>query len=930
MRRVTGRITGMGAGATLALAVLTGACVLAATAGPREAQATSARSLQQTVAALSPDAKTIAATSPLNMVTQDIASSSPQAPTGFLTAAALGTVTSQLRDDFSVGVLRMAPPSQDWAALTSGLRPLTTTLPALKGIAAKIEITYRYPEASHLRVLSGNLGTPLPASDQELFETPTGTPSKIVQVAVTAQTASVFGLHVGSKVTVVSPPSPITGDSSDITLDVTGIVAPADPNGSFWTEDPVPAAPELATPPSQPPYWAAGFIADPDQAVAVQEYFNGQGMAARWELPINTSNLGGQAAALHDTLAKVVNGTPSLSGPLAPAAEALALFSGLTGPLAAYIQAEQSLGILLGILYVSLALAAIVVLLLASRMVATRREAELAVTRARGASVLQVFALTAGGAAIACVPVAVAAWLLSVLLIPNVTALGPAAWWPGLATLAVAVVAPGAFTVWRHRLPRKRHAARPARRAVRGGGRLVAEVTACAAAIAGIAIFRNQAPQPGQGIDLYTSAAPVLIAIPAVIVVLRLYPFLLRAMARASARRRGITGFLALRQAAQSALSLALPALTIVLALTVASFTGMVRDAVVGAETLASWQSTGGDVTIAATGQAAVSTGIGASAVRQVTAVPGVRRAATASVIPWGVFGGSLVTGVAVDPASYAALVASEQGFSSFNPALLATSGRSVATVPVLASPQAIAELGKPGTVTTLTGQDDMVTIRARIVGEISSTPALPGGGSFVILPVQVLHDLLGPPPVNLIMLTGSSIDMTRLSAVVKTRVPGAPVVSTRSAALAGLTGTPLQRGAFTIFTVAVVFAIGLSLAVLLLELAFGAAERRRTLARLATMGLAEGQRVRLVVLEVLPAVIASAVATVACALVLPRVVAPAINLSVFLPSGSASLRPELTSVALPLAGLVVVAVLALAIEVRSERGRGIAATMRT
>jgi len=930
MRRITGRITGLGAGASLALAVLTGACVLAATAGPREAQATSARSLQQTVTALSPDDKTIAASSPLNMITEDIASSGPQASTGYLTAAALGTITSQLRADFAGGVLRMAPASQAWAALTSGLRPETTTLPALKGIPAKIEITYRYPETSHLQVLSGNLGTPLPASDQELFETPTGPSSKVVQVAVTSQTASVLGLHAGSQVVVVSPPSPVTGDSSDITLDVTGIVKPADPDDPFWTQDPVPAAPELQSPPRNAPYWDAGFIADPDQAVALQEYFNGTGMGALWELPINTSNLGGRAEALHDKLAKVVNATPTLSGPLAPAAEAITLFSGLTGPLALYIQAAQSLTVLLGILYVSLALAAIVVLLLAARMVAVRREAELAVTRARGGSLVQVFLLAGGGAAIACVPIAVAAWALSVLLIPNVTTLGQAAWWPGLATLVLAVVAPGAFTAWRHRLPRKRHATRPGRRAVRGGGRLVAEVTACAAAIAGIAIFRNQAPQPGQGIDLYTSAAPVLVAIPAVIVVLRLYPLLLRVVARASARRRGITGFLALRQAAQSALGLALPALTIVLALTVASFTGMVRDAVVRAETLASWQATGGDVTIAATGQVAVSTGFGTSAVQQVAAVPGVRHAVPASVIPWGVIGGSVVTGVAVNPASYAALVASEQGFSTFNPGLLATSGGSSATVPVLASPQAIAELGKPGTVTTLTGQDDMVTIRARIVGEVASTPALPGGGSFVILPVQVLHDLLGPPPVNLEMLTGPSIDMTRLSAVVKARVPGNPVVNTRSSALAGLTGTPLQRGAFTIFTVAVVFAIGLSLAVLLLELALGAAERRRTLARLATMGLAEGQRVRLVVLEVLPSVIASAVATAVCALVLPRLVAPAINLSVFLPSGSAPLRPEFTSVALPLAGLLVVAVLALAIEVRSERGRGIAATMRT
>ena len=47
----------------------------------------------------------------------------------------------------------------------------------------------------------------------------------------------------------------------------------------------------------------------------------------------------------------------------------------------------------------------------------------------------------------------------------------------------------------------------------------------------------------------------------------------------------------------------------------------------------------------------------------------------------------------------------------------------------------------------------------------------------------------------------------------------------------------------------------------MLLELALGAADRAVTTARLATMGLTEGQRVRLVALEVVPSIAASAVA---------------------------------------------------------------------
>ena len=106
--------------------------------------------------------------------------------------------------------------------------------------------------------------------------------------------------------------------------------------------------------------------------------------------------------------------------------------------------------------------------------------------------------------------------------------------------------------------------------------------------------------------------------------------------------------------------------------------------------------------------------------------------------------------------------------------------------------------------------------------------------------------------------------------------------VTFRSDVLSGLTGGPLQHGAFTLFTLAVGVAAALGLAVMLLELALGASERDSTLARLATMGLGEGQRAWVVALEVLPAVIAAAVAAWACAVTLPRVLAPDINLSVF------------------------------------------------
>jgi putative ABC transport system permease protein len=447
---------------------------------------------------------------------------------------------------------------------------------------------------------------------------------------------------------------------------------------------------------------------------------------------------------------------------------------------------------------------------------------------------------------------------------------------------------------------------------------VVFEVTACAAAIGGIVVLQQQG---GAG-DLYTSAAPLLVAVPAVIVVLRLYQLLLRGLARASARQRGAIGFLALTRAAQASATLALPAVTLVLTLTMAAFTIMLRDAVVRGETAASWQETGADVAIT------YSPGFEASpsAVRAFAAVPGVQHAATALELPLYVTGSERVTAIAVDPASYAALVASTEGYSPVNPALL-THAPGQAAVPVLTSPGAAAILGRQRSF-PIAAQQGLPALRVRVSGELQSTPALPGDGTFIVLPLSAIGG--AGAPVNMMLLTGPSIDIARLHAV-QAAMPGAAdlTISTRSQVLQELTGAPLQHGTFVIFTLAIVCALALALAVMLLELALSTADRELTMAKLATMGLDERQRVRLSVLEVFPAIAASAAAAVACAIALPRLVAPAINLSAFTQSqATVPLRPDFASFLLPLAGLLVVTVIALAYEIRSRRGR-VAATLR-
>jgi hypothetical protein len=95
-------------------------------------------------------------------------------------------------------------------------------------------------------------------------------------------------------------------------------------------------------------------------------------------------------------------------------------------------------------------------------------------------------------------------------------------------------------------------------------------------------------------------------------------------------------------------------------------------------------------------------------------------------------------------------------------------------------------------------------------------------------------------------------------------------------------------------------------------------------------MGLPERRRSLLAAVEVLPAIAAAAVAAIGCAIALPQIVAPALNLSAFTQSQVAvPLQPDVGSFALPLAGLVLVTVIALGYEIRSRRRRGVAVTMR-
>jgi putative ABC transport system permease protein len=791
-------------------------------------------------------------------------------------------------------------------------------LPGTGGTPVQVEVTERQPFGSQTRLVSGRL----PAS--------TAAPATL-QVAMTRQTAARLGLHAGSRFVMPGSELASTGQVTQVTVVVTGIVVPVDPASSFWAIDPGVLAAQHQQSPTGGWYWAAGVMVGPDEAEELQSYFGARNLRMEWVFPLDVTALSDQQVQpVADALNKFSTQVPALSSRFEPAASALTISSDMLFSLDTFLATAQSVDTLLWLLYVSLTIAGLAVLLLAARMVARRRSSELTLIRARGASLRQIATGTGGDAALLCVPAAVIAAVLAILVVPGAgSAQGAGSaggWWPPIAVLAVAVLGPALIAAWPHRLPRRRTAVS---RRQRNRTRLVIEAALVAASVAGIVVFRDQGVPAGSGVDLYTSSAPILVAVPAVIVVLRLYPLVLRGLLRAFAGTSRAPAFLGLARASRTALTPALPAFALVLALTVAAFAGMVREAVTHGEVAASWRTVGADATVTPS-YAAHSFTISPAAARAVAAVPGVTHAAEVVNEVWTAPHGHQVNVLAVDPASYAELVARTPGFPPVPAGRLATQGPAGAPQPVLASPQAAADLGR-GAVTLSTRQAALRPVPVRVAGVISSTPALPAGGAFVIMPLAAIRSTTASPepaPVNEMLLSGRSIDQAQLSAVIRRTLPDG-VATFRSRVLSALRSGPLQHGAFMLFSLAVVVAAILSLAVMLLELGLGAAEREATLARLTALGLGERQRARMVAVEVLPAIIAAAVAAWACVLALPPVLAPDINLSVFTGSSvTVKLAADVASFTLPLAGLVVLAALSLGLEIRSGHRRG-AASLR-
>jgi putative ABC transport system permease protein len=883
-------LTGTGAAASVAFGLLVFASVLASLAIPRESVGLRNEAVQRVIAASPPGDRTVTVTAVLvNPVTNEPI----QAQATDLTAAGVF-----LRSRLAAGGVPIASSPPAWSSLTTGYIQITGTARATGDGPPQFQMTYRTALARYSHVVAGRL--------------PAGGSTGVAQVAVTTATAARFGLRVGSHLN--AGPVPIV---------VTGIIQPVLPASAFWTADPAAATPELTPAASpEPARWTGVLFIGPGALPLIEPSIDPI-MSATWWSPVTLGRLtAGQAGGVAGGLGSLLSSELTMGVAGVPVAATIT--SPIPSILSPFIAGESAADPVLGLLYVSLAVMGAVVVLLGARLVAQRRAAEFTLMRARGAALHQLgWLVLRANVVIAAVAGAAAAALAIGLTPGDEDAVG---WWLAGVTIAVTLVGPVLISV----VPQRTAgpvAGRPTRRA---GGRkpaarrIVIETALVAVAIGGFVALRNQGLTSGSN-GLYTSAAPVLVAIPVAVVVLRSYPPLARELARIAGRSRGVVAFVGLARATRTPPGTILPSFALVLVLAMVAFPAMISTSVTGSQVAASWQQVGADAIIQApSGQV-----ITAALQRQISAVPGVVSTATAVAEAGSLPSGSVLSVVFVDPARYAAVIDRAPG-PRFPLAALsgnAGSGQPGATVPAVANAAAAQLVGHaPADLSVGTA-----AITIRLAGRIGGVPGASAaadvaGGGVVVLPLGALGP--DPPGPDLMLVAGPGLDGARLSAAVHRALPGGSV-TLRATALAALTTAPVLQAAQTALTQGLAAAAGFGVLVLLLSLLLTARTREMTLARLATMGLWRWQAQLLLAAETLPPVVAAAIGGVACAWLLAPLIGPSLNLAALSGTSAVAVTPAVFPLVASAAGLVLAALLVLAAQAVITYYRGSARALR-
>ncbi|MFJ6795165.1 hypothetical protein [Streptomyces sp. NPDC091268] len=776
---------------------------------------------------------------------------------------------------------------------TRAVKPRDLMNPELarpEGIPPQLSLLHMREAADHAQLVAGQW----PGA---------GTPGGPVPVALSRSAAQTLGITVGTVLSTA--PSPAAGPES---AQVVGLYTPIDEADPYWSDLPCLTHACLTRTATKVPqmFWQTGGLVGAERLDRLPTW--GEGATDFWRLPVDVDALrADQLPSVARQIASYVSGPTATRLARDTHRADLRVTSRLPDLFAQARARRQAAAPLAAIGPAGVAGVAVVVFCLAAALGGDRRAGELRLLLARGGSRRSIVGRLLGEGAVTVLPAALLATGLAVALLPTprlaATLLAAAA-----ATLTALLAFPvrAFFLLAPERAPSHRR-------------RLVAELLLLATTAAAVWEVRDRGVAPvGAGIDPLLVAAPLLLALCGGLLLARLQPVLVGALAKAAGRGPALIGFLGLARAARGAGGRArpsvLPLVAVLLAVTVGGFGATVLAGVDTARLQVARQAVGGDAQIAAPAEAVLPPEL----LRAAGALPGVRT--TASVwlddhaYLFDVDRGYLdVNVLVVDPAAYAELSrVVDRG--RFDPAVL-EAGPAGTALPALFSGELAGRRSAGAYQLRLSNGGEF---QVEAAGVVRGTPALPGSSATLILPAGPVTAAVPQTAQPNRWFALGDFDQDRLGELVREKAPPAAaaqyLVRTSSAKVAELAEDPLQRSAARLFWAAVVGAAGFALLAVLLTLLRAAPERAALLARLRTMGLRPRQGALLILAESLPQAVVAALGGGLVASAAVALLGPAVDLSTLVgapvPTGLAFLaRPVLTQ-ALGLAVLVAAGVL--------------------
>ncbi|MDX3729759.1 FtsX-like permease family protein [Streptomyces caniscabiei] len=868
------------AGTSVALALLVAVTATLAAAYPRAVDRYGDAGLRRAVEQALPDQTTVQMQVPLPWMdtVEEMEAALRAGPLDKARAEILATAEAPLVPDpaqSSYGVRTTVPmeASDDW-------------LPQPGGRPAQLVLAAQQELASHSGLSAGRLprttGAPVTAATAR------------VEAAVTVETARTLDIRVGS---VIHLPG---SARAPLAVRITGIVAPRAPEGAYWSALPVLRTPALSRRPDLPPtevHWLGGLLLAADAGPVL---LGTPGRPQRyWNLAPDVDALRGHDLDRLTSAVAALESGPGVQRLRTVVDDGLEAETNLDAVLADHARLRSGLDPLLLLAAVGTGSLAVIVLAMAGGVAADRRRAELALLRARGASLPGLALRLLAETAVVAVPAGALGLTTALLALPGART-GPALA-AALAVTLFACVALPLRAVAAHRTVRLQDgredlaATRPSRR------RTVAELTVVVIAAGAVAALRRQ----GSGGTALVAAAPLLTGVVAALLLARLHPLPLRVLSRAATRMRGLVVPLSLAQVARAPGFAVLPLLALLSALTTAAFGGSVLAGVTAARDRAALLDVGAD------GRVETTTGALPRALPdRIRRLPGVRDATEAGVTydakPQQ--GSQAVPLAAVDPDAYARL-ARRTDLGPFDAARLrptdaGTTGGADQPLPALASPRVADEYGT-GPYTVLLPDGTSVTVR--VVQVRDRTPAV-SGDDFLIVDRAGLPR--GARRTTTLLLTGDALNGRELRSATHGT---AATVRLRAEERARDADSPLQSGAERLYGVAVAAGAGYALLALVLTVLRTAPARGALLARLRTMGMTRSQGRRLLILTALPQAFLAAAGGVLTGWVAIRLLSPGVDLTAIAlasPSGEdAVLRTDPLSLALPALAVLLLAV---------------------